>query len=115
MPPIKRRKLSQVDEPSCSKNEALCESTFTEDHPHHQTCKISQLGRLSKRKRVSYIGSNYSYKTFEEHAVRTSKHTSSAATQTLKEYNKITISKSTFRYNSDQIARLQSKLAKIKS
>ena len=53
--------------------------------------------------------------TFKERAVRTSKHTSSVATQTLKEYNKITISKNTFKYNSDQIARLQSKLAKIKS
>ena len=52
--------------------------------------------------------------TFKERAVRTSKHTSSVATQTLKEYNKITISKNTFRYNSDQIARLQSKLQKLK-
>ena len=37
----------------------------------------------------------------------------SVSTQTLKEYNKITISKSVFKYNCNRISRLQSELAKI--
>ena len=45
--------------------------------------------------------------------VKTAKNTDSVATQT-KMHNQITVSKSTFKYNCNQIMNLQSKLANVK-
>ena len=78
---------------------------FDENLPcSSEISQADEIVHLRKRKRFSYKDINYSCIPLTQKVVRTAKNTASVATQTLKMYGKITISKSTFNYNCNQIS-----------
>ena len=134
--------ISMCEQASSSKNAATSNSTFNLEQPSSKRRKISQVEELAhtqsissykqpyscksasnnnirhfkKQERISgsYKHSNYSHMPFAQKNVRAFKSKVSVATQTLKMYNKITMSKSTFKNNCDRISKLQHTLSKIK-